>query len=57
MMKLQQLNEVVTNYEDLYDKDPADVPDNAYKTAKAYLNFKKKTKEEAEEEGNDTPKN
>ena len=57
MLKLQQLHEVVTNYEALSDKDRADVPDDAYKNAKAYLDFKKKTKEEAEEEGNDIPKN
>ena len=57
MLKLLQLNEVVTNYEALSDKDRVDVPDNAYKTAKTYFDFKKKTKEEAEEEGNDTPKN
>ena len=54
---MQQLNEVVTNYEALSDKDRTDVPENAYKNAKAYIDFKKKTKEEAEEEGNDTPKN
>ena len=48
MLKLQQLDEVVTNYEALYDKDHADVPDIAYENAKAYMDFKKKTKEEDE---------
>ena len=43
MLKLQQFNEVVTNYEELTDKDHADVPDNAYENAKAYMDFKKKT--------------
>ena len=55
VLKLQQIHEVITNYEELSDKDRADVPDDAYKNGKAYLDFKKKTKEEAEEEGNDTP--
>ena len=43
MLKLQQLNEVVTNYESLSDKDHADVPYNAYENAKAYMDFKKNT--------------
>ena len=48
MLKLHQLNEVVTNYEALSDKDHVDVPDNAYENAKAHMYFKKKTKEEEE---------
>ena len=57
MLKLRQLDHVVSNYEGLSDKDRADVQDNAYKDSKTYLDFKKKAKGEASEQGNDTPKN
>ena len=57
MLKLRQLEQVFTNYEALSDKDHADVQDNEYNDAKAYLYFKKKAVEKAAEEGNGTPKN
>ena len=57
MLRLRQLYEVVPNYESLYDKERADVQENAYKDAKAYIEFKNKAVQKAAEEGNDTPKN
>ena len=55
MLKLQQVDEVVTNYEALSNNDHEDLQDNAYNVSKAYLDFKKKAEEEAAEQGNDIP--
>ena len=57
MLKLRQLDQVVTNFADFSDKDRADVQDIAYKDTKDYLDFKKKAAEEAAEQWNDTPQN
>ena len=57
ILKLWQLDKVVTNYEALSDKYRADVRDNAYNDAKAYLDLNKKAVEKAAEERNDTQKN
>ena len=56
MLKLQQLDQLVTNYEALSDKYRADAQDNAYKDDNSCLYLKKKVMEKAAEEGNDTPK-
>ena len=57
MLKLWQLDQVVTNYEALSEKDLGDVQNNAYNDDKAYLDFKKKAEEKYAEQGNDTQKN
>ena len=56
MLNLLHLDQVVTNYEALSDKDHADVQDIAYNDDNAYLYFQKKAEEKAAEQGNDTLK-
>ena len=56
MLKLQQLDKLVTIYEALSEKDRSDVQGKLYEDTKVYLDFKKKAEEEAAEQGNDSPK-